>query len=177
MGGPLHGPPISISDPLRMMLSRLTRALSSSAATGAMVSVGIVAALTPLLVLSAPVRAAAEECACPEAGTAPRADMSASCLAQCGLRTAAGGAGQGDAPQELTVIIGKVINVGLSLIGVVFLVLMLYGGVRWMTAQGEKDVVQKAKDIIKAAIIGVVIVALSFAVSNFIIAQLGAATD
>lgn len=82
--------------------------------------------------------------------------------------TSAGIAGGRGLPE----ILGSIINVVLGFLGVVFLVLLLYAGFLWMTAQGEEKTVEKAKGIIKQAIIGLVIVVAAFAISNFVLGSL-----
>ena len=72
----------------------------------------------------------------------------------------------------LSIIIGTVIQMALSLLGVIFLVLMLYAGYHWMTAQGEEEKVEKAKDTITRAIIGLVIVIGSYAIWAFVFSKL-----
>lgn len=64
--------------------------------------------------------------------------------------------------------IGTVINAALTLVGLIFLVLMVYAGYLWMTARGESEQIDKAKDIIKASIIGLVIVLSAYAISAFV---------
>lgn len=64
--------------------------------------------------------------------------------------------------------IALTINWILTLLGIFFLVLMIYGGFTWMLAQGNESNIDKAKDIIKAAVIGLVIILASYGVSAFI---------
>jgi amino acid transporter len=73
---------------------------------------------------------------------------------------------------SFTSIIGIVINTALSLLGVIFIVLMILAGYNWMTASGSQEKVQEAKDTIKRAIIGLVIVIGSWAMWNFILENL-----
>lgn len=68
--------------------------------------------------------------------------------------------------------IGKIIGALLSFVGVVFLVLMIYGGFTWMMARGNEQEVTKAKSLIEAAIIGLVIVLAAYAITGFISGQL-----
>jgi len=68
--------------------------------------------------------------------------------------------------------VGNIIKVVLSLIGVIFLGLMLYGGFRWMTAHGEPKLVEHAKDTIQAAAIGIIIVSAAYAITYFVIKSL-----
>lgn len=64
--------------------------------------------------------------------------------------------------------IGKIVGAALSFIGVIFFILMIYGGLLWMTAAGNDQQVEKAKDLIVAAIIGLVIVFAAYAITSFI---------
>ena len=64
------------------------------------------------------------------------------------------------------------INAVLSILGVIFLIFMIYGGFVWMTAQGNDTRVDKAKSMISAAIVGIVIVVASYAISYFVIANI-----
>ncbi len=68
-------------------------------------------------------------------------------------------------PMDVTVMI---INWLLGLLGLFFLVLVIYAGFLWMTAAGVEDRIDKAKKILTAAIIGLVIVLTSYGVSYFI---------
>lgn len=74
--------------------------------------------------------------------------------------------------ESLPSAIGKVIGIGLSLIGILFLGLMIYGGFNWMIARGNEAEVTKAKDLIQAAIIGLVIVLAAYAITKFVGDQL-----
>ena len=69
-------------------------------------------------------------------------------------------------------IVGVVVQAALALIGVVFLALMIYAGYNWMTARGEEEKVEKAKDTITRAIIGLIIVVGAYAIWSFIFSNL-----
>ena len=73
------------------------------------------------------------------------------------------------APQ---VMAGTIIGAVLSLVGVVFFLLIIYGGLRWMLAQGNEQEVESAKQIIIAAVIGLIIVLAAYAITAFIGTQL-----
>jgi hypothetical protein len=68
--------------------------------------------------------------------------------------------------------VGSLISVALSFLGVIFLLLMIYGGYMWMTAAGNDENVKKAQSLIKAAVIGVIIVTSAYAISYFVISKL-----
>ena len=69
---------------------------------------------------------------------------------------------------DLFTLIGRILNIFFSVLGVLLLCYLLYAGFLWMTSEGEEGVT-KAKGIIKNAVIGLVIVASSFAISQFIL--------
>lgn len=97
----------------------------------------------------------------------PLADKTAKGKFLAGQETAATEMGY-TAPVPLSVIIGNVIKVILSLLGVVFLALMVYGGFKWMKASGRESDVEAAKKIIENAIIGLVLVFGAYALTVFI---------
>ncbi len=75
------------------------------------------------------------------------------------------------ASATLPQIIGNIINVLLSFMGVLLLVYIIYAGFLWMTSDGDAGT-KKAKDMIKNAVIGLVIIVSAFAISNFVLTQL-----
>jgi cbb3-type cytochrome oxidase subunit 3 len=77
---------------------------------------------------------------------------------------------------EVESVVATIIQTALSFIGVVFLILMVYGGYLWMTARGNEEQVTKAKNLITAAIIGTVIVVSAYAITVFVVGKIGSAT-
>lgn len=65
-------------------------------------------------------------------------------------------------------VVGTIVNAALSLVGLIFLVLMVYAGFTWMLAQGDEGKIDKSKEIIKACIIGLVITASAYAITFFV---------
>jgi len=72
-------------------------------------------------------------------------------------------------------MISKVITTALEFVGVIFLVLAIYGGYIWMIARGNEEEVTKAKNILTAAVIGLVVVIAAYAISWYVINALGGA--
>ncbi|RMD51546.1 hypothetical protein D6827_02075 [Candidatus Parcubacteria bacterium] len=66
----------------------------------------------------------------------------------------------------------KIINPAFSMVGVVFLILVIYAGFLWMTAGGKSEQVTKARNILLAAIIGLIIIFSAYAITNFILDSL-----
>lgn len=75
---------------------------------------------------------------------------------------------------SLADVIGTVINVALSLVGLIFLLLMVYGGYLWLTSRGDDTMIEKSKEIIKAAIIGLVIVMSAYAITVLVTSRFSA---
>ena len=69
--------------------------------------------------------------------------------------------------------IGEIVNILLAFLGVIFIVLIIYGGFLWMTAGGNEDQVGRAKKFITNATIGLVVVMLSYALAYFVLYELG----
>lgn len=74
--------------------------------------------------------------------------------------------------QSLPEIIGGIIGIALSFVGIVFFLLILYAGFRWMTAFGNEEKVTNSKDIMEHAAIGLVIVLAAYAISKFLFGSL-----
>lgn len=80
-----------------------------------------------------------------------------------------------DAQTDLPSIIGGFIKVLLGIMGIIMVVLILYAGFLWMTDAGKGDNVNKAKDIIKAAIIGLIIIVAAYAITSFVLSSIESA--
>lgn len=74
--------------------------------------------------------------------------------------------------QTLPGLIGTIINVILGFLGIILLGYLLYAGFLWMTAGGESKKVDEAKTMIRNAIIGLILIVASVAISNFVVGQL-----
>ena len=82
--------------------------------------------------------------------------------------------GLGTADLKDTVI--NIINWVLGLLGIIAVIMILYGGFMWLTAGGNEDKVGSAKKIISAAVIGLIIVLLAWAIVNFVLRTAGNVT-
>lgn len=78
--------------------------------------------------------------------------------------------------QSLEDTLGTLISVFLGLLGIIFLVLVIYAGFLWMTAAGDDKKVGQAKQILITSVVGLVILLSAYAISRFVIEQLSAAT-
>ena len=85
---------------------------------------------------------------------------------------AASGLGNTD-PREMA---GSVINIFLGFLGVIAVLIILYGGFKWMTAGGNEDGIAEGKKMIGAGVIGLVIILAAFGIAQFVINALYNAT-
>lgn len=74
---------------------------------------------------------------------------------------------------SLGVVVARIINAALGLLGLTAVVIIIYGGYLYMTARGEVEKVQRAKKLLVQAIIGLIIIVLSFAIAQFLFFILG----
>jgi hypothetical protein len=72
--------------------------------------------------------------------------------------------------------IGLIIKGVLGLLGTLLLLMFIYGGFVWMTASGNEEKVQQANKIIKNAVIGIIIIFLSYAITDFLIKKVEEST-
>ena len=79
--------------------------------------------------------------------------------------------------RDLRVTVANIIRVFLGLLGTVAVVLMVVGGFTWMTAAGNEENIGKAKQIMSAGVIGLVIILAAYALASFIVNQLADATQ
>ena len=84
--------------------------------------------------------------------------------------------GEDGEPDDIRIQILKVLNVVLTLLGIVMVVLILMAGYQWMTAGGNQEQVGKAKKTLTNSVIGLAIVLSSYGISYFIMWRLVAIT-
>jgi type IV secretory pathway VirB2 component (pilin) len=65
-------------------------------------------------------------------------------------------------------IVANIIKILLGFLGTIAVVLIIYAGFLWMTAAGKPDNTKKAKDIMSAAVTGLVIILISYGITVFV---------
>lgn len=73
---------------------------------------------------------------------------------------------------DIRTVIARIINVAMGFLGIIAVLIILWGGFTWMTAGGAEDKVEEAKKIITAGIIGLIIVVTSYAIARFVVTSL-----
>lgn len=69
-------------------------------------------------------------------------------------------------------IIGNTIEVFLSLLGIIFIILLLIAGYQYMTAQGDTTKAGNAFKSIKTAVIGLIIILMAYTITYFVFSSL-----
>jgi len=79
------------------------------------------------------------------------------------------GSAYGGQKTDLRIIITEFIKLALSFLAIIFVVLILYAGFRYMTAAGNQDQTKKSMAQIRDAVIGLIIVLAAWAITSFIL--------
>jgi len=85
----------------------------------------------------------------------------------------------GDVPGEIAAATGgegsiralalKIVNYFLTFLGIVAVMMIIFGGITYVTAAGKQESIDNAKKIILYALLGIVIILLSFAIVNTVL--------
>jgi amino acid transporter len=74
-------------------------------------------------------------------------------------------------PSDIRAVTVNIIKIFLTFLGLIFLVMIIFAGFKWMTAAGNEERVKDAKSQITAATIGMIIVLSAFLITNFIVSR------
>ncbi len=77
--------------------------------------------------------------------------------------------GQRGEPDDVRVTITKIIVLFLQFLGIIFLVLILFAGFQWMMSGGNEEKVGKAKKLLINAVIGLVIILVSWLLARYLL--------
>jgi cbb3-type cytochrome oxidase subunit 3 len=70
--------------------------------------------------------------------------------------------------EKLSGALGTLIGSLLAFLGVIMLVLMIYGGLTWMLSRGDSKKVDTAKGTISSAIIGLIIIMAAYVLTAYL---------
>lgn len=80
-------------------------------------------------------------------------------------------AGGTDSKTDLMGTLTTVINVVLAVVGFVAVIMIIMGGISFITSQGDSSKVTKARNTILYGVIGLVVALLAFAIVNFVLSN------
>lgn len=88
--------------------------------------------------------------------------------------TGRGAFGAGAVSSELSLesMAGNIIKTFVSVLGVLFLILIIYAGYLWMNARGNEQQVEKAKNILTQAVIGLVVIMAAYLITDFVVGNI-----
>lgn len=74
--------------------------------------------------------------------------------------------------QEIVTIVGNIVGYALYFTGSIFFILIIIAGFTWMTAGGDEKKVKSAKDRIKGAMMGVIVIMCAYIITDFVFSAL-----
>ncbi len=81
----------------------------------------------------------------------------------------------GFSAQPLPTILGNLVGVIVGYLGIFLIVAIFYAGLIWMTSGGNEDKIARAKGIIAASVIGMLLILMSYSIAGFIVTSLARA--
>ena len=80
-------------------------------------------------------------------------------------------------PTDIRYTIARIINITLGFLGVIFFALVIFAGFQYMTAAGNEEQTKKAIGLLRNAVIGLVIILISWAITRYLVITLGKAVN
>ena len=74
--------------------------------------------------------------------------------------------------ENLGTDVGNIINTILLLVGILAVVVIIIGGVFYITSQGDPEKVKRGKEAVMGGIIGLIITIMAFAIVQFVITSM-----
>jgi ABC-type Fe3+ transport system permease subunit len=80
-------------------------------------------------------------------------------------------AGGGNETSNLGSRIKTIVNILLYILGAIAVVMIVIGGIRYTTSNGDSSAITSAKNTILYAVIGLVVAILAYSIVNFVLSQ------
>ena len=74
--------------------------------------------------------------------------------------------------KSLTIVVADSISWLLGLLGIAAIVIILYAGFLWMTSAGNDEAITKAKKMLSAGVVGLVIILAAYSIARFVVTAL-----
>jgi hypothetical protein len=75
------------------------------------------------------------------------------------------------AKTDLPALLKQVTNILLFIIGAISVIMVIVGGLRYVTSAGDSNSVNGAKNTILYAVVGLVVAAIAYAIVNFVVTK------
>lgn len=66
----------------------------------------------------------------------------------------------------------NIINTMLFILGILTVIMIIFGGIRYVTSAGDASKVKAAKDTVLYSVVGLVVAILSYAIVNFVVVSI-----
>lgn len=70
-------------------------------------------------------------------------------------------------------LVQSILNIVYFIVGIVAVGMIIYAGIQYLTANGEPDKAKKAMNTIIFSVVGLIVIIAAFAITNFVMNQLG----
>lgn len=70
---------------------------------------------------------------------------------------------------QIGVVVGNALSIILGLLGLVFFIIIVYAGIKWLTAQGVEENANRAKSTLQQAVFGFIFIAAAYVFTNFVV--------
>ena len=80
--------------------------------------------------------------------------------------------GASDDPDAFNKLMTNIINMILFLLGIIAVIMIIIGGIRYTTSNGDSQQIKSAKDTVLYAVIGLVVAIMAYAIVNFVLTSL-----
>lgn len=85
------------------------------------------------------------------------------------VKSGLGSVGDADTGSDLPTIVGNVVNVMLFIVGILAVIMIIFSGIRYITAHGDKNQVEGAKNTLIYSIVGLVVAIIAYALVNWVV--------
>ena len=106
-------------------------------------------------------------------------DGTAAGEAQCSINAGETGSTTSSTTNKNTIYdtVGTVISVMLFIVGIICVIMIIWGGINYVTSSGASDQTKRARDTIVYALVGLVVAMVSWALVNWVFTSIGDTPD
>ena len=81
-----------------------------------------------------------------------------------------------DGAKKIEGILGELIKTLLSILGIIFIIMIIYAGFKWIQAEGDEGKIGDARKMIIHSVIGLIVVLSAYSITLFVLNRLQDAT-
>ncbi|MBI2051084.1 MAG: hypothetical protein HYT31_04795 [Parcubacteria group bacterium] len=72
---------------------------------------------------------------------------------------------------DLKGTLATVINIALGFLGIIAVIIVMFGGFKWMTAAGNEEQVGEARKLIVGGVVGLLVIFMAWAIASFVVSS------